>query len=80
MAERDYSVDLQKILSASDVSWTAKKTSSKGETPLALLCAREEFQGQIDMMQCLIAIDSSAAVIENAISGCLDGLCPRYWS
>lgn len=47
-------------------------------TPLGTLCRREPFPAIMDMMHCLIEVDSSAAVIENGIICCLKKLSTSY--
>jgi hypothetical protein len=44
-------------------------------TPLGILCGREESIAPMDMILCLIELDSSVKVVENAIYNCL---CTEY--
>lgn len=46
-----------------------KSTSRiSGETPLSLLCSRKEFPEFWDMFTCLLEVNSSCEIVENAIS------------
>lgn len=61
---------LQKLLQV-DTKITSTSTNAShypNEFALGLLCKREEFPGFRDMLSCLLIVDSSTVVIENAIS------------
>jgi hypothetical protein len=73
-AEHSESVEvLQKLLQVdTGITSTIATNFTHGSGvsyPLGLLCRRDEFPGFWDMISCLLEVDSSAKVIENAISG-----------
>jgi ankyrin repeat protein len=81
-AKHSQSVELLQILLQLDKSVTKKKSASYDEiphTPLGILCTEEESPVVRDMILCLIKVDSSVEVIEDAIRSCLiDGYIGRY--
>lgn len=72
------SAELLEILIKLDASITKKKPHSNGLTPLEKLYRRKQFPKQKDMIQCLIEVDSSVAVIENRISCSIQGHFEDY--
>jgi hypothetical protein len=73
-AKHSQSIELLQILLQLDQSVTKKKSASYGKiphTPLGILCGRGESPVVMDMILCLIKVDRSVEVIEDAISSCL---------
>jgi hypothetical protein len=74
-AENSQSIELLQILLQLDQSVTKKKAASYCDhiphTPLGFLCFNKESPTTMDMILCLIKVDSSVEVIEDAIISCL---------
>jgi ankyrin repeat protein len=73
-AKHSESVELLQILLQLDKSVTKMKAAFSYEvlhTPLEMLCERTESAVVMDMILCLIEVDSSVEVIEGAICSCL---------
>jgi hypothetical protein len=79
-AEYSESIELLQILFQLDKSVAKIMAGSHYEdqtphTPLGILCGRKESTARMDMIQCLIEVDSSVKVVEDAIYNCL---CTEY--
>lgn len=75
-AKYSESVEQRQILLQLDVSVTKKRTSHHdtfGHIPLGILCRRKNSPAFMDMVRCLIEVDSGVEVIENAIEDCIIG-------